>query len=955
MTATDPKRLHPKPMTLLIAALIIVLAGSVFVAAQTTTSTIRGRVLDDSGSPIIGADIVATNIDTGFTNTAQSRDDGNFLLPGMTPGRYTILVASPAHSQRTEERTLLLGQTIDLVFRLSPSTVVTESITVVGDTYVDTRDTEVATNVTRQQIESLPQNDRNFLNFATLAPGVVVTTDDTRKEFRSGAQGASATNVYIDGVSFKNDLTQGGVIGQDSSRGNPFPQNAVQEFRVVTQNYSAEYQNASSGIITAITRSGTNRYSGDLFYYFQDKGLVAKHPMTGAEPEYERNQWGINFGGPITRDRMHFFFSYEANDQDRESVVSLGGDAANHPDLVQRLDLNQYVGTFVSPFRSDLGFAKLSFQPNSSSLIDWSATYRDETDIRSFGGTTSFESGEDVQNGVWGSTLRHQFTSSTWLNEASLAYQDFSWHPQPVTNDVGREYAGIIRIGGRGGEQEIGQKRLAIQDAVTLSDINMKGSHVIKVGGNAETVDYTVRKDFWGNPFFIFRNDPNHGYTYDFPAEAQYGIGDPDMSADNQKFGLFVQDEWSVNPALLLNLGLRWDYETNMLDPDYVTPPDVVAAYSSMLPAKYFTNGDDRETPTDMFQPRLGFSWDVKQDSRTVVYGGAGRYYDRVLYNDILDIRFRLQYKFGIFRFAPPGTPADEVPAGYVVWNDSYYTEAGLRQVMASGQTGNPEVFLLANDTEVPYSDQFNVGLRQSFGNMFGSLEYSNIRSYNGLSWLFGNRHPNGDCCIGVPGYANVLISDDNRKTWYDAFTVKLDRPFSGSTPWGFTFAYTYADAEQNGRDLFALNELSVEDYGRYAVPGTEKHRLVASGIIRGPWETKLAGILQYGSGIAYNVEDASAGWGFNEFQFIGGEGEGDSWQTLDLRGEKDFTFAGHTAGIIFEAFNVFNEEHYASYDGFFSAPRTVNDPPTNAHFGQPWDIVQNSQRRFQVGVRFGF
>ena len=140
---------------------------------------------------------------------------------------------------------------------------------------VDMRTSEVATNISVEQIESLPQGNRNFLNFAALAPGVRINDRDTEKTFQAGALGANAVNVYIDGVSYKNQVINGGVVGQDSSRGNPFPQNAVQEFRVITQNFKAEYEQASSAIITAKTKSGTNEFHGDTFIYYQDKSLVA--------------------------------------------------------------------------------------------------------------------------------------------------------------------------------------------------------------------------------------------------------------------------------------------------------------------------------------------------------------------------------------------------------------------------------------------------------------------------------------------------------------------------------------------------------------------------------------------------------------------------------------------------------------------------------------------------------
>ncbi|HXI12961.1 MAG TPA: TonB-dependent receptor [Thermoanaerobaculia bacterium] len=923
--------------------LFVLTVGSA--VAQSTTATIRGRVSSESGEAIGAADIIATSTTSGFTHTTTSRSDGSFTLGGLTPGTYTIVVASAATQVSTEQVTVLIGQTLDLVFRLTPSTVLTESITVVGDQLIETRATEVSTNITRQQIESLPQSSRNFLNFAGLAPGVVMTTDDANKQIKGGAQTAAATNVFIDGVSYKNDIIQGGVVGQDSSRGNPFPQNAVQEFRVITQNYSAEYQKASSAIITAITRSGSNKLSGDVFVYYQDKSLVDNDPFAekrgDPKPPYERLQYGVNLGGPIMRDRMHFFASFEANDQDRQERVTLGG-LRNIPFAQQFRDRE---GTFTQPFRSKLGFGKLSFQPTSSQLFDLSASIRDETDIRSFGGSTSYESAENIEQTVLNTGLRHQFTASTWLNEASLSYQDYNWHPQPLNNTIGREYIGIIRIGGRGGEQEIGQKRISFRDDVTFTGLKLgPGSHTFKVGGNADDLEYTVRKDFFGNPFFLYRQD----ISFDFPFEAQYGIGDPNLSADNQEFGLYVQDEWSVNPKLLLNLGIRWDYETNMLDPDYVTPADVRAGFSKFFSSNYFTDGTKRSSAKDLFQPRLGASYDVFENGRTVVYGGVGRYYDRVLYNDILDVRFRQQYKFGLFRFSADGRPRDGQPT--VKFDPRYLTEAGLREVLASGVTGSPEVFLVENDTKVPYSDQWNIGVRQSFGSMVASASYANIRSKNGFSYIFGNRNEQGQCCKQlVPGFGNVLLSTDDKKTWYDAVYLTLDRPYSGTRPWGFNVAYTFSNAEQIGGDLFSLDEKTVNDFPRYAVTGSEDHRLVVSGTIGIPWAARLGSIIEYGSGPHYNIGDATKGFGPNEFVRRYGQGEGDSHITVDLRGEKDFVIGGtNRIGVILEAFNVLGEDRTSCYEDFIP-------PQGNPRLGEANCILSGTQRRFQLGLRYGF
>src|SRR5688572_30647348 len=255
-------------------ALVLITVFATGLVAQTTTATIRGKVTDQSGSTVAGAEVNAVNTNTGFVHTTTSRSDGAFLLPGLTPGDYNIVVAAPGFDPGSHDQTVLVGQTLDLTLVVSPTSVLTEEITVLASAPVEMEATEQAMQITRAQIENLPQNDRNFMNFAALAPGVTLSTNPERKTFQAGAQGADQVNVFIDGVSFKNDVIQGGVVGQDASRGNPFPQNAVQEFRVLTQNYSAEFQKSSSAVITAVTKSGTNAISGEVFAFFQDADLV---------------------------------------------------------------------------------------------------------------------------------------------------------------------------------------------------------------------------------------------------------------------------------------------------------------------------------------------------------------------------------------------------------------------------------------------------------------------------------------------------------------------------------------------------------------------------------------------------------------------------------------------------------------------------------------------------------
>src|SRR4029453_19012159 len=182
---------------------------------------------------------------------------------------YEITVSMPQYKPAARNVQLVLGGDVTVNFRFTPDLVYTEQVEVVAGTgrIVNLKTAEIATNVTAEQVRYLPQNQRNFLNFANLAPGAKVSQDETKKQVTSGGLDGSQINVFIDGVSFKNDVLEGGVVGQDSSRGSPFPQNAVQEFQVLTQNYKAEHEKASSLVITAVTRSGGNRWSGEGFLF----------------------------------------------------------------------------------------------------------------------------------------------------------------------------------------------------------------------------------------------------------------------------------------------------------------------------------------------------------------------------------------------------------------------------------------------------------------------------------------------------------------------------------------------------------------------------------------------------------------------------------------------------------------------------------------------------------------
>ncbi|HWW59974.1 MAG TPA: hypothetical protein VN181_01275, partial [Thermoanaerobaculia bacterium] len=411
------------------------------------------------------------------------------------------------------------------------------------------------------------------------------------------------------------------------------------------------------------------------------------------------------------------------------------------------------------------------------------------------------------------------------------------------------------------------------------------------------------------------------------------------------------QDNWTVNDKLAVTLGLRWDYESNMIDSDYVTPAKIVAGLSGKIDPSYFSSGNDREPYKKEFQPRVGFTYDVRGDAKSIVFGGFGRYYDRLFLNAGLDERYRLQFPVYRIQFSPTGAPRNG--GATIKWDPKYGTAAGLRDLIASGAT-NPEIFLLNNNTKVPYSNQFNLGYRRALGTWLGSVSYNVVRGYHGFTWL--SAAPNGLCCAAlVPGFGNVIKSDpEGKRTWYNGLFVTLDRPYTGR--WGAHFAWTHAKAEQNGNDLFSLDYPSADTYPRHEVEGSERDRIHASGMFGLPWDVRLSAILSLGTGAATDVLDFSQGFGLEDRlrtqPFKRSIRPPKEWgfadRSVDFRLEKTFAaYRGTSIGVIAEMFNAFNWPTYGCLTDFIP-------PEGNPNLGTP-NCVTNLPRREQVGVRLRF
>jgi hypothetical protein len=974
--------MNPRSLVRAVLALLLLCIGGLAAAAganaQSTAATVRGSVRDDAGQPVAGATVTAVETDAGYRRSAVSGADGSYTLAGLQPGSYQFTVSGMGRQTQSRSVRVLIGQTLSMDFVMAAQALVLEGVTVTAGVAVDTRTSEVATNITTEQMESLPQPDRNFLNFAGLAPGITVARSEDNKQISAGGLPANKINVFIDGTSYKNDVLEGGVHGQDASRGNPFPQIAVREFRVITQNFKAEHQRAASAVVTATTRSGTNQFEANGFVLGQNADLVAANPGAQLDcgrrregdpnatctlhPEYERLQLGLSVGGPLIRDRLHYFLGYEGNYQDRQAIVTLGpqGTGAN------RARFAEYEGTFDQPFRSNLLFGKLSFQPAQNQTLDLSYSGRFESDKRGFGGTTSFESAENVAIGYNVVTLSHTLSRGDWLNQAHVSAQRSTWNPTVVNDnlEIGLQYDDIIRIGARSTEQRFVQDRLAFRNDATYTGLRWLGEHVVKGGVNVDFLNYEVAKRFNGNPTFFFRPS-----NLDVPYRVEYGEGDPGMSENNVQFGAFVQTDWAPTSRLELNLGIRWDAETNLFNNEWVTPdsirqqitawnvPDSIRAVTgSDFPANYLTRGrEDRPLFLGAFQPRAGFSYDVLGTGNTVVHGGFGLYYDREIWNRLLDERFRLSWRTRNLEFTTTGE------AGKVPWDPSYLSVAGLQGLITQGNYGRTgELFLLNNDTRPSRTHQFNLGVRQTVGPVVAGVAYRGVRGYNIFSWYCATPQPEHGYCGGFGGLQGlaqnygIIASSDAGRTWYDALDLTASKPFTETSRWGFTLSYTMADASRKGMDFFTLDfpMVSPEDWPRVDQP-IETHRLVASGIVGLPFDVRLSSVVQLGSGVRYNTRDEIRGWGPRRVQVGWAEGEGEGFRQVDLRLEKGLRVPGSRAraGLTVEVINALDDANYREYE----ALSRFDNGQANATFGQPLWWTADPGRRVQLGVDFGF
>lgn len=738
-------------------------------AAAQTTSTVQGHIEGAAAAQ----SVTLTDLNTGHQTTIKADANGDYVAVGLPPSTYRVFSGG-----KSAQVVVPLGQAV------TADLGATAEIVVTGSHAKDVRSPVVSTNVSRFQLDNLPNGDRNFLNFAALAPGVTVSPPQLggkARQVQAGGINSDNTNTFIDGVSIKNLVNHGGTVGQNLSSGNPFPASAVDQFDVQTQNFKAEFEQAGSAVISTVTKTGGNSFHGEIFGEWQPSSFISQNyddrpggvnnPTAPYKPKphFETKYYGGDLSGPIIKDRLTFFVDFEGTNKTFGSndinvypgTLMLPPAAATYAQGAR----TQYNGSFPATFDEKLYFGKLTFYATSQDTINLSAFIRDENNLQINGGVTTTDASTNNRNRENRYQLNWSHRGDTWLNEFIFARDaaangaipnvkgpsyvvtyggcsafDAVTCPKPSVPNIGNSRE--LALGGTNFAQDDHQYQTLFKDNVTF----FGGPHTVKAGVKVNFTRLQRLEDNNGQGTFFYDANTFTGVSSSTPYAATINSAAVQpVTANNSEVGLFVQDDWKPDDHWLVSAGLRWDYESNSRNEKFVTPAAIAAALraypgwkaAGINPENYISGGLNRKAFLGAFQPRLGISYDVHGDRDLVFTVGGGRYYDRSLFIDSALETIKDLYESVTTINTPPRCT---IPGQGCV--ATIPTNVDTLRSLAAMQGG--EVHLLNNNTKVPYSDEFDASVKKRLGGINTSVTFSYIKSHNIYQELVGNRLPDG-------------------------------------------------------------------------------------------------------------------------------------------------------------------------------------------------------------------
>ena len=899
-------------LTLLCASLMLFCVTS-FAQSQATSGNIEGRVLDPNGAAVPGVAVSATNQQTGLQRSANTDDEGNYRLILLPPGSYTVRAAAQGFAETPiPDVVVTVGGKTPLDINLSVGGATT-SVTVTAEApVVETTRTSVSTTVNERAIENLPVSGRNYLDFATLTPGVV--RDPTRQgDLSVGGQKGTLNNLQVDGVD-NNNTFFGQAFGRTGVRPPyQFSEESVKEFQVNQNGFSAEFGRAGGAVINVVTKSGTNEFHGGLFEYFRDESLNANTPNLKAQqsqrgqenkrPPSQINQFGGRVGGPIVRNRAFFFATYDGQRTKFVNPLEPPGlfqqSAAIQALLLPRLD------PYAVDRNQDVYMGKVDLSLNQGNQLSLRFNRQNFTGVNNeFTGSLGTEehSGNSLAktttfSGTLASTLSPSLVNELRFQVARDAEPGTANSDLPETQiNTGQ---GFLLLGRNNfSPRETTIRRFQLIDNISY----VRGAHVFKVGldlnfdrilnffpgffsGQYTFNPVTLPSGEALNGYQAFQRNIPSAFTQRFGAP---GTSGPTTRPDSTDVAAYVQDDWRATPKLTLNLGLRYDNQTLARPPIKNNDPVLLAAdIDTGRPAR-----DDNN-----FSPRVGFSYAF--DEKTVLRGGYGIFYGRT--------------PAIILGTAHSGNGVQTT--GITLSSSAAIAAAGLTYPNvftappAGASAGRPDIFLFERGYTQPYVQQGRLGFeREILPNLSLSATYLFFRGVHltrtrdtnlsapvvvtapvrGTSETFSfTRFPGTGATDAArftsttplrpfANYNRISQFESNGNSRYDGLAVQAVRRFANN--FQFIAAYTYSKAKDDKPDQTAVvpgggddakivqNQLNFRE--DYSFSDTDlRHRFVFSpvyqvGAYRGdsPFlravlsDYTFSGIVQLQSGFPYSA-----------------------------------------------------------------------------------------------------
>jgi outer membrane receptor protein involved in Fe transport len=974
-------------------------------AQQSATATLRGRVIDPSGAVVSGVQVTATHKATGVRRTTTTNDEGLFVILNLAAGDYEVRVQAQGFAESLfPQVTLQVGQisTLDISVEINIKAAITLDEGLGAENPIDTSASVVDGVINRRDIENLPLNGRNFLELALLIPGnsPAPNFDPTKSNtvvISSAGQLGRGGNVTVDGADDNDDVVGGQV--QNIS------QEAVQEFQIATNRFSAQLGRSGSSVINIVTKSGGNYYHGSGSFYFRNHALQGL-PATfdrglGETPPFDREQYAFTLGGPIQKDRAWFFGSIEYRNQDGAALVG-----------VRNLATRSINRTFATaPLNDLLSTERVDWQPSTEDHLFFRYSLQREDDVapstldRAIGSASQRQGSRNNTHSFLANYTR--VLNPRAVNSFNFSFSTFFNDIEPVTPGPQLTFPSIQDGASFRVPQGTKQRRLQFSDTVSI----VRGNHTLNVGGEIQRVD----ADFDLRVFQAGRIEMIEDFP-DFDRNGDGKVDDNDLlfsvtlrsgkptqpllipNADSTYLAGFVQDDWRIGPQFTLNLGLRYELDTDVKNVSRTSQLNPI-----ILPFLHGKRGRD----TNNFGPRVGFNY-ASKDGRTSLHGGYGIYYDRItleiqsLERGLDGRALPIEVRAGPLLFIQ-GNPFDPImgrfpPGAPMLANP--FTGFILPGAGAAG------INIIDNTMQNPMVQQMNLGLQHEFaGNYVLRADY--LHNF-GTHFIIGRTI--GTVFNPVVGGPDAVTNlESSVKTKYDGLLLSVEKRLSHRYQFRASYtlskAFNYANDDQIPFSNGPLNPNNLQlDYG--PTPNDQRHRFTFSGVMDLPAGVRLAPIFTLASGVPMDILvpgggqripqlqrnaggrlfhngaelnafitqlNAAGGFGGQPLPLVSNNARfNDNFSSFDLRLSKIFKL-GERVKIepLVEVFNLFNVTNVlgfskSNYSGFSNVlVRDSNDPTSagfrrSSSFGQPVTTAggvfgSGGPRAFQFAARVTF